>query len=836
MSATEAIPNELAVLPTREAVLLPMMGLPATIAGQPLLQMLDEIVTNHVPVAIVAQKPSDGEAPTASGSSTKPAEDTSLESSAETNVETAPDPESLYRMGTAARIVRLQRMPGGMVQVLFQGIARIRLSEFTQTEPYLRARVLVVQEQEAPETPELEALRRTVLDLVQQVVALSPSLPDESARVAMGIADPNQLADFAASLLDLSVPEKQAVLETLDTQQRLRLVASQLEKERQVLELGRAAYTEISGKMQNAQREAFLRAQLEKIRAELNELDPQAAATKDLRERIASESLPDEARTEAERELERLAKLPEISPEFHLIRTYLDWLVSLPWNKSTEDNLDLAHAREVLDADHYGLDKVKDRILEYLAVRQLKPDPRGPILCFVGAPGVGKTSLGQSIARAVGRKFAHMSLGGMRDEAEIRGHRRTYVGAMPGRIIQAMRRAESNNPVFMLDEVDKLAVGFQGDPAAALLEVLDPEQNNRFVDHYLDVPFDLSRTLFIATANVLDTVPGPLRDRMEVIELPGYTEQEKIEIVRRHLLPKQLEAHGLKTTQLELQPLALRQMIRDYTREAGVRNLERELATICRKVARRLVDAQAENPAKRVRLHVRVTPSKLVDYLGPRRFREEVLEEADEVGVATALSVTPAGGEVLFIEASAAPGDGKLELTGQLGDVMKESARAALTYIRSRAAALGVPAGFPKRYDMHVHVPAGAVPKDGPSAGVALATALASALTHRRVQRKVAMTGEITLRGKVLPIGGVKEKVIAAHRAGVSTVLLPEENEKDLHDVPPEVQRDLRIVFVKTVDQVLEEALYPTRSARTAREGKPSRTRSKRSVDLPKAA
>jgi ATP-dependent Lon protease len=879
-AAHASIPDELAILPTRDGVLFPVMGMPATIGGEPLLRLLDEAVTNHVPVAIVAQRPNAPsqaagqtaappapEASQASQASEPPGESQTTGSSAAPQAseaaeaqepsevstpESPPPPDALYRVGTVARIVRLQRRPDGAVQVIFQGVARVRLVEFTQTEPYLRARVLVLPEASAPPAPEVEALRRTVLDLFRQVVALSPALPDEAASVAAGISGPGQLADFVVGVLDLPIEEKQTVLEALDVQERLRLAATHLERERQVLELGRQAYAEISGSMQKAQREALLRAQLAKIQQELGELDPQAAAAKDLRERVERADLPDEARREAEREVERLAKLPEVSPEYHLIRTYLDWLLALPWHQATQDDLDLAHARAVLDEDHYGLERVKERILEYLAVRQLKPDPRGPILCFVGAPGVGKTSLGQSIARALGRKFARMSLGGLRDEAEIRGHRRTYVGALPGRIIQLMRRAVSNNPVFMLDEVDKLAVGFQGDPAAALLEVLDPEQNEHFVDLYLDVPFDLSRVLFIATANVLDTVPGPLRDRMEVIELPGYTEQEKLEIARRHLLPRQLAAHGLQAEQVDLPADTLRAVIRGYTREAGVRNLEREMATICRKVARRFVEARGATPPDAVpeaaagdagesrdeghgaqadrrtkasstaperseTQPIRVTPADLTEYLGPRRFREEVLDEADEVGVATGLSVTPAGGEVLFIEASAARGDGHLELTGQLGDVMKESVKAALTYLRSRAETLHLPAGFPGKYDVHVHVPAGAVPKDGPSAGVAMATALASAVTHRPVRREVAMTGEITLRGKVLPIGGVKEKVLAAHRAGVKTVLLPAENEKDLYDVPAEVREDLRFVFLDRVDQALEEALRPAGEAAAPR-------------------
>jgi len=809
----ETLPGELAVLPARDGVLFPGMAMPAAIVGEPWVQLLDEAATQGTPIAIVAQVQPDG----------------------------GPQPSNLYRVGTAARIAGLRRLPNGAVQVLLQGIARVRILEFTRTEPYPRAAVLALPERaEGTATAELEALRRTVLDLFAQVVRLSPVIPESAAAAAAEIDRPGMLADFCANAIDLPTADRQQVLEALDPAERLKLVATYLERELLVLELGHKTHEEIHERVHKQQREALLRAQLEKIQRELGELDPQEAAVKELKERIERAGLPEEARKEAERELERLKKLPEASPEYHLIRTYLDWLLALPWNQTTEDNLDLAHAREVLDADHYGLDRVKERILEYLAVRKLKPDPRGPILCFVGPPGVGKTSLGQSIARALGRKFVRASLGGVRDEAEIRGHRRTYVGALPGRIIQAIRRAESRNPVFMLDEVDKLAVGFQGDPAAALLEVLDPEQNHAFVDHYLDVPFDLSQVFFIATANVLEQIPGPLRDRMEVIELPGYTEEEKVEIARRHLLPKQLAAHGLQPAQLDLPEETLRRLIREYTREAGVRGLEREIATLCRKVARRMVEQRVEpvehgEPAPPSRA-ITIGPGDLEDYLGPPRFRGEVLGEADEVGVATGLSWTPAGGEVLFVEASVVRGKGRFELTGQLGDVMKESAKAALTYVRSRAEELGLPRDFPDRWDVHIHVPAGAVPKDGPSAGVTMATALASALTGRPVRREVAMTGEITLRGKVLPVGGIKEKVLAAHRAGVKTVLLPAENEKDLRDVPEEVRRSLRFVFVRHADEVLAEALYPPSAARAgAAEASRRTTQPLRAVALPAA-
>jgi len=803
--AADALPAELPVLPTPDGVLFPTMGMPATVVAEPWVMLLNDAAAENAPVALVAHVDPRGE----------------------------PVPDNLRTIGTAARIAGMRRLPNGAVQVLFQGIARVRLLGFTRTEPYPRASVLALPEpaagaagDEQAETT-VTALRRTVLGLFEQVVASSPTIPDSATDIAGDLGTPGQMADFCANALDLPLADRQAVLETLDAAERLRLVATFLEKELQVLELGRKTHEEIHERVHKQQREAFLRAQLQKIQAELGELDPQEAAARELRERVEQARLAEEARKEAERELARLQKLPEASPEYHLIRTYLDWLLALPWHAASEDNLDLVHAREVLDEDHHGLEKVKERILEYLAVRALKSDPRGPILCFAGPPGVGKTSLGQSIARALGRTFIRISLGGVRDEAEIRGHRRTYVGALPGRIVQALRRAETRNPVFVLDEVDKLAAGFQGDPAAALLEVLDPEQNHSFVDHYLDVPFDLTQVFFIATANVLENIPGPLCDRMEVVELPGYTEEEKAQIARRHLLPRQRAAHGLGTDQLHVPDETLHCLIRGYTREAGVRNLDREIASLCRKVARRVAESAI---AMRESATV-IAPDDLEDYVGPRRFRHEVLDETDDVGVVTGLSWTAAGGEVLFVEASVVRGKGRLELTGQLGDVMKESVRAALTYVRSRAGALRIPEGFPDRYDVHIHVPAGAVPKDGPSAGVTMATAVASALTGRPVRREVAMTGEITLRGKVLPIGGVKEKVLAAHRAGVKTVLLPAENEKDLRDVPEEVRRALRFVFVTHVDQVLAEALHPARSAAEGQEPgniRPMETRERR--------
>ena len=765
------VPEELAVLPSPEVVLFPYMLLPIPVTDQRLVRMIDDVVAGERKILglFALREPDKG-----------------------------PTPENLYKVGTAAGIAKMLRMPDGGVQVLLQGIARIALEDITSLEPYIKARVRPLQD-EVEKTLELEALVRNAVSLFQRAVSLAPNLPDELGIVVVNIPEPGQQADFIASHIRLSTAERQEILETLDVAERLRKVLSYLNREVEILELSSKIQSQVKGELDKAQREFFLRKQLEQIKKELGEEDEHTAEINQLRQQIEEAGLPEEAKKEALRELDRMAKMPPQAAEYTVARTYLDWLISLPWNKSTEDNLDVERAAEILDEDHYGLEKPKERILEYLAVRKMKEDMKGPILCFVGPPGTGKTSLGRSIARALGRKFVRVSLGGVRDEAEIRGHRRTYVGALPGRIIQGIRRAGSNNPVFMLDEIDKLGADFRGDPAAALLEVLDPEQNNAFVDHYLDVPFDLSKVMFITTANVLYTIPPALLDRMEVLELPGYTEPEKVEIAKRFLIPRQLEEHGLSDGQLRIEEDALRKVIRNYTREAGVRNLEREIAAICRKAARRIVQGEAES--------VVVGEDDLHDFLGPVRYRHEVAEEEDEVGVATGLAWTPTGGEVLFVEAAVVPGKGNLILTGQMGDVMQESAKAALTYIRSRAESLGIEQDFYRKWDMHVHVPSGAVPKDGPSAGITMTVALTSALTKRPARKDVAMTGEVTLRGKVLPIGGVRDKVLAAHRAGVKTVVLPEENEKDLEDVPEHVRQELKFAFVKHMDQVLDLAL-----------------------------
>ena len=705
---------------------------------------------------------------------------------------------NLHKIGTVAAIVRMMRMSDGSVQLLLQGISRVQMGDVVHREPYLKVRVGALEDQE-DQGAELEALARNVVELFQKVLSLTPNAPEELSTAVINLATIGQKADFIASHLNLQPEERQQLLEELVVQKRFERLNQSLNQEMEILEIRNRIQSQVKGEMDKTQREYYLRQQLKAIQEELGETDERTAEINELRDKIEAAELPEEALKEAERELDRLAKMPPAAAEYTVSRTYLDWITGLPWNKSTEDNLDVDGAEQVLNEDHYGLEKPKERILDYLAVRRLKEDMKGPILCLTGPPGTGKTSLGRSIARALGRKFIRISLGGVRDEAEIRGHRRTYIGALPGRIIQGIYRAGSNNPVFMLDEVDKIGVDFRGDPSSALLEVLDPEQNFSFSDHYLDVPFDLSKVMFITTANVLHTIPPALLDRMEVLELPGYTEPEKLEIAKRFLVPRQLSEHGINKEQLSITDEVLTAMIRGYTREAGLRNLERQIAEICRKAARHI--AQGQNGK------VAVSPDDLHGYLGPEKFRHELAEEKDEVGVIPGLAWTPSGGEILFVEAMTVPGRGNLTLTGHLGEVMKESAQAAMTYIRSRTKALELPEDFRSKCDVHVHIPGGAIPKDGPSAGVTVATALASALTKRPAKRTVAMTGEITLRGKVLPIGGVRDKILAAHRAGIKTVILPEENRKDLEEVPDHVKETLSFVWVDHMDQVLNEAL-----------------------------
>lgn len=770
-----SIPDELPIIPSGESVVYPSMIVPLAANDEKTIKLVDEAATGDKIVGLFAQRQGVEE----------------------------PPPANLYGMGTAASIAKMLKMPDGSIRAFLQGISRVRLAELVQVEPYLRGRVERV-EVTVERTPELEALMRNIVSLFQKVVALAPNLPDELAVAAMNLPDPGSLADLVAAHVNLSLEESQEILETLDVQERMEKLTSFINRELEILELRGKIQSQVRTEVDKAQREFLLREQLKAIQKELGEVDERTVEVNELRAKIEEAALPAEARKEAERELDRLAKMPPQAAEYSTARTYLDWLTALPWARGTEDNLDVAQAQRILDEDHYDLEKVKERILDYLAVRRLKADMRGPILCLAGPPGTGKTSVGQSIARALGRSFIRLSLGGIRDEAEIRGHRRTYVGALPGRIIQGIRRAGSNNPVFMLDEVDKIGLDFRGDPSAALLEVLDPEQNCAFSDHYLEVPFDLSKVMFITTANLVDPIPPALRDRMEVLELPGYTEIEKLHIAEKFLIPRQLKEHGLSRKMLKIGDDAILAIVRGYTREAGLRNLEREIGTICRKIAR-----QVAQGAKR---STKVTTDSLEGFLGHRRFRYELAEKADEVGVATGLAWTQSGGDVLFVEAILVPGKGNLTLTGHLGDIMQESARAALTYTRSRAASLGAEGDFYAKNDVHIHVPAGAVPKDGPSAGITMAVALVSALTGRPVSRETGMTGEITLRGKILPVGGIKEKVLAAHRAGIKRLILPRDNERDLEDVPRHVKDKLEFAFVERIDEVLAETLQPAKS------------------------
>jgi ATP-dependent Lon protease len=767
-----SFPDVLPVLPLQNAVLFPNLALPVLVGRERSLGLMEEVVGGDRLLAVVAAR--------------NPQEDGE------------PGPDGVYEVGTAARVAELLRLPTGAMQVALQGIARVRFAEWTQTDPFMRARLEPLAE--LPASERAQALLRTVLTSFRAVAELAPYIPPQFAVAAMNVRDPGDLADFLAANLNLESADRQALLEELNVEHRLETIDAYLRRERELLELSTKAQTELSADVQKMQREQLLRRQLEVIRRELGEADDRGGEVEELRERVEKAAMPEEPRKAADRELDKLSRMPRGSPEEVVTRNYLEWLTEFPWSIQTEDNLDLQHAKGVLDRDHYALDMAKDRILEYLAVQKLRAEGRSPILCFVGPPGVGKTSLGQSIARALGRKFVRMSLGGVRDEAEIRGHRRTYIGALPGRIVQGMRRAGSNNPVMMLDEIDKLGMDFRGDPSAALLEVLDPEQNVAFADHYMEVPVDLSHVLFICTANVLDPVPPALRDRMEIIDIPGYTEPDKLAIAKQYLVPRQLTENGLTAKRAGIADDALRRLIREYTYEAGVRSLERQIAGVLRKVA---VDVAAGRATRKVNVKGR----DLEAMIGPPRLRREVVSGPDEVGNVTGLAWTANGGDVLFVEATMVPGRGNLILTGSLGDVMKESAQAAMTYARSRSDAIGAEPGWHERYDIHIHVPAGAIPKDGPSAGVTMATALVSAIGNIPVRRRVAMTGEITLHGKVLPIGGLKEKIIAGHRAGVKTVVMPRDNEADLRDVPEFVLKDLRIVLVESIDEVLREAL-----------------------------
>ena len=709
--------------------------------------------------------------------------------------------DDLYIIGTEISIGRVLRLPDETTSVLVQGRRRVELVEFTQLYPYVRARARIIEEP-VEWQDHTEALMRAVLTLFEKVAVLNRNIPEDAYTYALNMNQPGWLADFVTSALNLSIETRQDMLETFEPTERLQKISILLAKELDVLELEDEIHSQVQQEVDRSQREYFLREQMRIIQGELGEMDVFTQEMEELREAIELKNLPEEVKAKTDRELKRLNAMPPMSPEVGIIRTYIDWLVDLPWHERSEDKLDVKHAAAILDADHFGLEKIKDRILEYIAVKQVAPENmRGPILCFVGPPGTGKTSLGRSIATALGREFVRMSLGGVRDEAEIRGHRRTYIGAMPGRIIQAMRRVGTVNPLFMLDEIDKLGLDFRGDPGAALLEVLDPEQNNTFADHYLDVDYDLSQVLFVTTANYLDSIPFALLDRMEVIEFSSYLEEEKLEICRQFLVPRQLKLHGLDDKGVRIEDQGLKTLIRLYTQEAGVRNLEREIASVCRKVARSVAEGK--------RFPRRITANKIEELLGPPRFIHEMLPDQDEVGVATGAAWTATGGEIMFIEVNLMAGKGSLTLTGQLGEVMQESAQAALTYTRSQAENLGIPDEVFERIDIHIHLPEGAVPKDGPSAGISMAVALISAFTNRPIRRDVSMTGEITLRGRMLPIGGVREKALAARRAGITTFILPRKNQSDLQDIPKKLRQDIKFVLVDHVDDVLEVALLP---------------------------
>ena len=777
-----SIPPQVSVLPLRDTVLFPNSFIPLAVARESSVRLINEAAASGKVIGVFTQRDAATEEPTQ---------------------------DDLYPIGTATHIHKVFKLPDGSLRLIVQGFERLRLVRLTRAHPYLRADVESAAEVAAEsDRVKIDAFQRNIKTNFQQVVSLSPLLSDDLQVLASNLDEPGKLADFiASSLSTISTVVKQEVLETLDIRARMDALNRVLIKELEVLELGSKIQSQVQSEVGKSQRDYFLREQLKAIQKELGEGDEQAQEIEDLRGKLESVGLPEAVLKEALRELDRLSKMPVAAAEYTVSRTYLDWMVSLPWSARTDEIIDLARTKSVLDTDHSDLEKAKDRILEYLAVRKLNPKIKSPILCFVGPPGVGKTSLAKSIASSLDRKLARVSLGGMRDEAEIRGHRRTYIGALPGQIIQGLRRAESKNPVFVLDEIDKLGSDFRGDPASALLEVLDPEQNNTFRDHYLDVPFDLSEILFITTANFLDPVPPALRDRMEVLELPGYTDEEKLTIAREHLVGRQIENHGLSSEHIRFDESALQTVIRGYTREAGVRNLEREIGAVCRKVARRRAEGH-EAP-------VVVTPDTVTEMLGAPTFHdEEVAERTKAPGVAVGLAWTPAGGEVLFIEATLMPGGGSLTLTGQLGDVMKESAQTALSWFRSRAEAYGVDPAFYQHAELHVHVPAGAIPKDGPSAGVTMATALASRLTKRAVREDLAMTGEITLTGRVLPVGGIKEKVLAARRLGIAHVLVPLLNRKNIdEDLSEELRRDLTIHYVTTVDEVLDLALEPETGA-----------------------
>jgi len=772
-------PAALPVLPLKETVVFPQSMSPLAIGQERSVRLIDDVVAGDRLLALITAK------------------DASLDS---------PSWEDIYDVGTVALVHKMIKVPDGTLRILVQGIERIKLEHRLDTEPYLLGEFSALPDV-LIETPEVEALTRNVQGLFGRIIGLAPYLPEELQLAAANVDDPSALCHLVASTLrTIKTEERQEILEEVNVELRLRLVSQILNRELEVFELGSKIQSQVQSEMEKGQREYFLRQQLKAIQQELGEDDPEAAEVNELREQLDALDLPEDARKAADRELGRLEKLPPAAAEYGVIRTYLEWILTVPWRTYTEDNLDLEHARKVLDTDHFDLEKVKDRIIEYLAVAKLRNEISGQILCFVGPPGVGKTSLGHSIANALGRKFVRLSVGGVRDESEIRGHRRTYIGSMPGSIIRSLRDAESSNPLMLIDEIDKMGNDWRGDPASAMLEVLDPEQNRTFRDHYLDLPFDLSKVLFICTANTLDTIPGALLDRMDVISLSGYTEDEKLGIAKKYLLPKQLRLHGLLRSQLTLSDKVLRTIIREYTREAGVRNLERRIADVCRKAATQIAKGKAQKP--------RVDEVRLREWLGPRRFSGEVRKRVSVPGVATGLAYTAVGGDVLFIEATAYSGKGRLTITGQLGEVMQESAQAALSWVRSHTDEMGLADTWFSTHDVHIHVPAGAVPKDGPSAGVTMATAIASLVRDEPVAADVGMTGEITLTGQVLPIGGLREKSLAAQRAGLKRVIFPRENEPDLDDLPPETRKALEFIPVDRIQEVFEAAFTGKRRTR----------------------
>ena len=772
------IPAEVPVLPLRGTVAYPDLIVPLVVGRERSIRLIDEAMGRDRLIAILTQKNPDIE---------------------------DPELEDLYTIGTVATIMKMVKMVDGSQRIVVQGLARFKLVEFTQREPHFRARILPIFE-EYQKDIEIDAMYINLKNLYKKAVEIAPYLSSELSQIATKIENPGNLADLVASTINISVAERQEVLEKIDLKERLKKVTVMLNRELETLELSSKIQSHIKEGIDKTQREYYLREQLKAIQKELGETDERYTEIDELRRKMVEANMPPDVQKVTEKELDRLSKMSSMSAEYTVARTYLDWLVDLPWSYSTEDNLNIKDARRILNEDHYDLEKVKKRILEYLAVRKLKTDMRGPILCFVGPPGVGKTSLGKSIARALGRKFMRISLGGIRDEAEIRGHRRTYVGALPGRVIQGIKKAGSNNPVFMFDEVDKIGMDFRGDPSSALLEVLDPEQNWSFSDHYLEVPFDLSKVMFIATANILDPIPPALKDRMEVLELPGYTEEEKIMIAREFLIPKELGEHGLTSELVEFEEEALQIIVRSYTREAGVRNLEREIAAVCRAIAQEVAEGRTEKTV--------VKADDVRKYLGPIKHYSEVAERTKYAGVATGLAWTPTGGDIIFIEATKMKGKGNPPLlTGQLGDVMKESAQAAWSYIRSKAQDFNIPDEVFEKQDVHVHVPQGAIPKDGPSAGITMLVALVSLLTDRPVRNDVAMTGEITLRGLVLPVGGIKEKVLAARRAGITNLILPKMNEKDLEEVPESIKENMHFKFIERVDEAIDACMGPTNSA-----------------------